>query len=360
MCRIRPYNGGSAMGRKASIRSKNGYWYSEAGGVGRYFGKVDEVTHEQAMALMGAALRNPVGSVVEPLTVDELCSRFLDWVGRYRSDRVRVEDTRHLARFRRLYGRLQATAVTAKHLEQFQDRLAAKFAPMYVKKHSGTVRAAYNRGRRASWIPPDCRPFANLEHIRIEPKPILEGDLPSDDEVKRLFAKAEGVMLDLLTLYHATGARTSEILDALVGDFQRQSRTIVLGRHKRSHTMRSPIPRTITLNEDAYAVLVRLAHGKPDTAHLVVSGGGSPYDTCTFGNRFATLRRQAGVRPLITAYSFRHLWVSEALMAGLDSLIVAKMAGTSVSMVEKTYGHFRLTSFKDAQARLDAARKGRG
>jgi hypothetical protein len=44
------------MGRKASVRQKNGYWFSEAGGVGRYFGRVAQVSYSEAMARLWAAL----------------------------------------------------------------------------------------------------------------------------------------------------------------------------------------------------------------------------------------------------------------------------------------------------------------
>jgi hypothetical protein len=47
-------------------------------------------------------------------------------------------------------------------------------------------------------------------------------------------------------------------------------------------------------------------------------------------------------------------------MAGVDVLLVARMAGTSVAMIERVYGHFRNQSYQDAQARLDRVRATRG
>ena len=44
------------MARRPSVRIKNGHWFSEAGGVGRYFGRCDAVTHAEAMARLWAAL----------------------------------------------------------------------------------------------------------------------------------------------------------------------------------------------------------------------------------------------------------------------------------------------------------------
>ena len=64
--------------------------------------------------------------------------------------------------------------------------------------------------------------------------------------------------------------------------------------------------------------------------------------------------------PLATRRLFRRLWISEMLMAGVDVLLVARMAGTSVAMIERVYGHFRNQSYQEAQARLDRERATRG
>jgi hypothetical protein len=48
------------------------------------------------------------------------------------------------------------------------------------------------------------------------------------------------------------------------------------------------------------------------------------------------------------------------LVAGVDVLPVARMAGTSVAMIERVYGHFRNQSYQEAQARLDRERAARG
>lgn len=65
------------------------------------------------------------------------------------------------------------------------------------------------------------------------------------------------------------------------------------------------------------------------------------------------------IRGHITIYDFRHLWISEALMAGNDVATVARMAGTSIAMVERVYGHFRNDHLQEAQNRLDQARRQR-
>jgi hypothetical protein len=52
-------------------------------------------------------------------------------------------------------------------------------------------------------------------------------------------------------------------------------------------------------------------------------------------------------------YTLRHVAISELIMGGMDSFIVARLAGTSVAMIEKHYGHLR---HKDTRLKLDAVR----
>jgi hypothetical protein len=66
------------------------------------------------------------------------------------------------------------------------------------------------------------------------------------------------------------------------------------------------------------------------------------------------------VRAEITIYSFRDLWISDMLMARNDVATVARMAGTSIAMIERVYGHFRTQFLQDAQAKVDQLRQQRG
>ena len=59
-----PKFGGFAMSRKPGVRNKNGYWFSEAGDIGRYFGRVDVVSYSEAMARLWAALAGDGGDRV--------------------------------------------------------------------------------------------------------------------------------------------------------------------------------------------------------------------------------------------------------------------------------------------------------
>jgi hypothetical protein len=225
-----PPRRGVEMPRKPSVRNKNGHWFSEAGGVGQYLGRCDSVTHAEAMARLWAALAGdgdrvgvdrhgesdrpivrpsanertksprrsapprtrssfvrtpaqgpsyptspPLPTTIQEPTVSELMERFLEWLGRHRSDRTQQERRRRLRRFCDAYGGSTATSLTASHLESFQDGLAALHALDYVKKHVTSVRAMFNRGAKLGWLPHDFRPFASVEPIHLPARRAASG-----------------------------------------------------------------------------------------------------------------------------------------------------------------------------------------
>ena len=54
----------------------------------------------------------------------------------------------------------------------------------------------------------------------------------------------------------------------------------------------------------------------------------------------------------VTAYTLRHSVITDLIHAGLDTLTVAQLSGTSVLMIEKHYGHLTRDHARDALARL--------
>ncbi len=55
-----------------------------------------------------------------------------------------------------------------------------------------------------------------------------------------------------------------------------------------------------------------------------------------------------------TPYSLRHTFVSECIAAGIATFEIARMAGTSVLQIEKTYGHLLPDAIERGRAALEA------
>jgi integrase len=403
------------MGRQASVRAKNGYWFSEAGGVGRYFGKCSKISHATAMSLMRSALAeshggdsqvgagvrrkavanersarqgatplprsvdrsqcegeqrrpdapSPTPPIQSTLSVDDLAIYFLDWVLAHPGVKAHKERSRHIQRFRESFGEIPAHAIGGSHIEAFIASLrTSHHAIDYIQKHLVSVGAMFNKGIRKGWIPPTCRPFASVDPLRLQAKTLTEDALPTDAEIRLPFQAADadrtGQMGDMTRLYHGTGARTHELIAVRAGDFQRSTRQIVLGLHKRTHTLKERSPRQVFLNETGIGIMERRCEVLDANAYVFSRPSGGLYSNVNIAERFQTVQTRAGVRPTITIYSFRHLWVSEMLMAGVDVLLVARMGGTSVATIERVYGHFRNQSYQEAQVKLDQERARRG
>jgi integrase len=154
----------------------------------------------------------------------------------------------------------------------------------------------------AGLLPPDHYPLAKLSRGFVAPKDLTEADLPTDVEIETLLRWAaveptqvfvEGgkwrqrlpdefythdsrVFADLLTVYHATGARTSELCDAVVRDFMPRTGQLCLGKHKRVRTQGNPTLRNIQIGGSIAKVLERNSRGKHPDAPLFNHIDGGP------------------------------------------------------------------------------------
>jgi integrase len=391
------------MARQAKLRKKNGYWMTKAGGTETYFGKVDQIAYADARRLfldhLKAVADKPRRTAA--VTVEMLCDLHLDWLKENRSQDLYKQRQYLLSKWcdfpvgkgarQALVGDLVAAKVTADDLLSWKQFLFdAGLHEVTVQHALAAVKSCWYWGVRFKHLPADCKPFTTVEKIKLPAKVVNEEDLLTPKEREALFQSADADFgrirdlksgkyrsrhpfeyrspdlnpyigfADILRLYYHTGARTSELADASVRDVQLRTRKLVLTKHKRTRTMRVAEARVITLNAEAFAILSRQCQGKAPEDPLFTQGNGKPWNKDLLDERFRKVRKLAKVRDRITIYDFRHLWISEALMAGVDVFTVAKMAGTSVEMIEKTYGHLRGAHLEDAQQCLDQARQKTG
>ena len=393
------------MARQPKLRKKKVgkslYWYTKAGGD-TYFGGVADVPHKEAQRLFRNHLINLSDAAADRkkgFTAGELMDLFLDWLKAHRSERTYSTRRTHCSRFGafKVGGKpirdLRAEKVKGSDLEAWLAHLADLGHGEQTRRHAQTsIKHAWNWATKhpspTPYLPPAYRPFSSVERVYVPPKTLTEADLITDAEVKALLAAAEEDLdqfhrygpktprppgqnpyrhfADMLRCYYATGARTDELAQCRVGDVLFRTAQVVLGKHKRSQTQRTPTIRHITLNVEALAIFKRLCEGKAPSDYVFVNSDKKPFTRKRLAERLnrvkeVAARKELGrVRDEITIYSFRDLWISEALMAGNDIAVAAHMAGTSVEMIQRVYGHFRNQHLQDAQARVDELRSRRG
>lgn len=402
------------MPRQPKLRKKkvgaSVYWFTKAGGE-TYFGSVDALSYSDAKKLFNDHVKilaeNEVASHSKGRTVDDLIALFLEWIEKKRSRQTFTTRKLYCKRFANFevspdkrIADLPANKVRSQDLESWLDHLEEEFGlGPQTRRHAETsVKHCWNWATKhpspTPYLSPAYRPFSGVERTYVPRKALHENDLIKPKEIEAVFAAAEmdldqfrrfglketlerngadgcrraevySNFADMLRCYYHTGARTSELASCEVGDVLERTRQVILGKHKRSRTRTNPTIRHITLNDEAFDIFRRNCEGKDLSERVFLNRDGKPWTARGTAKRFERVKEVAAkmklgkVRKAISIYDFRHLWISEALMAGNDVATVARMAGTSIAMIERVYGHFRNEHVQEAQTRLDEARRKR-
>jgi integrase len=97
--------------------------------------------------------------------------------------------------------------------------------------------------------------------------------------------------------------------------------------------------RVVALSPDAARLFRDQAKDKLPTAPLVAYADGSHWHKERWKQPIKKAAKAAGLPAGVCAYTLRHSVITDMLVGGMDSLTVARMAGTSLAMIEKHYGH---------------------
>jgi len=129
-----------------------------------------------------------------------------------------------------------------------------------------------------------------------------------------------------------TGARPGEVAALEARDFNRTLKTLTF---RKSKQMRQ---REVPLSSDAAIFFDQMSRAAIGTGKLLRCADGSSWTKDKWKVSLRKLVEGWGL-PVIRLYDLRHTAISEMLMAGVDSFAVAHYTGTSVRMIENTYGH---------------------
>jgi integrase len=143
------------------------------------------------------------------------------------------------------------------------------------------------------------------------------------DEDLRLLVK--GLLL--------TGARPGELAALNASGFDKRLGALTL-RGKTGE-------RTVAISTAAVLFFTEISQDKIGQASMFTTSYGQPWNKDSWKKVFKTAVERAGLPDGVVMYSLRHTAISEMILAGMDSFIVSKLAGTSVAMIESNYGHLK-------------------
>jgi site-specific recombinase XerD len=97
--------------------------------------------------------------------------------------------------------------------------------------------------------------------------------------------------------------------------------------------------RTIPLSGAAFDLLVEHCKDKLPGAPIFTDKHGDAWNRDTWKEHMKKARATGKINRAAVVYSLRHSTITDMLTNGVDSLTVARISGTSIDQIEKTYGH---------------------
>lgn len=286
------------------------------------------------------------------IIVSEVCKNYVEHLRLHRSAAA-AKDAQ--GRFKRLVygkkiGRIALNKLTTAHtkgwlndqVEKGDDEDDIRRSKDSANRNLAAFKAALNLALKDRLVATDAgwktvTPYKGVgrrrtEFLTIEQRKALLEACPED-------------LSALVTAMLLTGARPGELARATVADFDKQQGTIAL-TGKVGH-------RICTLSSAARKLFTDLVKSKTPKAPLIARADGKHFDKDSWKKLFLLAVAKAGLPPTIVMYTLRHTAITEMINSGMDSFIVAKLAGTSTAMIDKHYGQLRHDKTRES---LDAVK----
>ena len=222
-----------------------------------------------------------------------------------------------------------------------------KRSPSTINRDMTPFRAALNLAHRDEWIGRDSAWRNKLKPIPTADK---KRELYLDiDQRRAIVNHASPAIKEFIQGLCILPLRPGALAELRVCDFDKRLNQLIVNNDKTG-------PRRLTLPAETAEFIKRVADNKIGNAHLFSSPEGNAWNKDKWKGpiREAVKAASAGnsLPSNATAYTFRHSVITDLVHQGLDLLSVAQLAGTSVRMIERHYGHLRATVALPALAAL--------
>jgi integrase len=161
---------------------------------------------------------------------------------------------------------------------------------------------------------------------------------------RKLLAESQGAIRRLMEAVMHTGCRAGELTSARRSAFDARTKSLtVTGKTG---------PRTIPLAPAAVALFTQFAKDKMPSAFLLTRDDGKPWAHSDWDEYVKEAASRAELPPQTCLYTLRHSLITQALLDGVSTLEVSKIVGTSLTMIEKHYGHLVQDTARERLAKV--------
>lgn len=140
--------------------------------------------------------------------------------------------------------------------------------------------------------------------------------------------------------------RPGALASLRAGDFDKRTRTLTIGEDKHGR------PRQISVPQIIAVLLAAEIKGKMPSAPMFARNDGREWNKDAWKHPIKDAVRASNLPAAVTAYTLRHSVITDLIRDSLPVLTVAQLAGTSVAMIERHYGHLVRDDAEQALAKL--------
>ena len=155
------------------------------------------------------------------------------------------------------------------------------------------------------------------------------------DQRRALIAHASPDLATLAKAMSLLPMRPGAVAAFKVVNFDKRLNSLMIGKDKAGKD------RKITLPASTAAFFAEQAKDKTPSAPLFARADGSAWNKDSWKYPFKDAVIAAKLPMAATAYALRHSTITDLIIKGLDTMTVSQLAGTSIVMIEKHYGHLR-------------------
>jgi integrase len=278
------------------------------------------------------------------LTFGELCEVFLERHATTAKPRTIQTLRERLVRSRETFG-----TVPLVELEGMTDEIAA-FAVSLPDRYRYSVVSAFRQtleaGVRYGYLTRNPVKLAG-KNPQPAPRPVRVFTAAELDAIADELDTRGGAAIRFAA---ATGLRPAEWANLERRDVDRARRVIAV-RGTKTFRSRREVPLTAAALHALESLPARL-----DSSYVFAGPKGGPFDVANFRRRkWGPAVEAAGIAKPARIYDLRSTFISNALARGLTVFEMARIAGTSVQMIEAHYGALLDTAHDSLLDRLDAA-----
>ena len=314
----------------ARYRDKEGQRHFKA------LGQLSDLPYKAAKVLAEDWFNSCRMGVVRSCTVESACGAYVDNLKKTKRDaaakgaesRFKHRVYNHRIRTKKLDELLETD------IDAWRDEWAATKAAATVNRDINDLIAALNFAHKKHLVTSNTE-WRKIEKLHVENPARTE--YITKEERRALVCVADPVVKPFLLALIYTAARPGEIANAKVSDFNATTQKLNLSSRKgKGSKLRN---RTIPIVGDALKLFVEQAKDKKATDYIFLNNG-RKWINYDWGDWMKPAFVAAGLADDVCTYTIRHSSMADWLQNGVDVATVAKIAGTSIAMIQDHYAKY--------------------